>query len=232
MNEELKKLYHQCKTLQNTLEGSPKEAWVEAWPFVQKYNQLLTEIAKIDPDTAKLCEPIIIEEQLYSIRSEIGSINSVKVELNSLITHLEGYFKSNEEYAQRIINLIKTNLRKTFHDKPSSEKEVQNNVDIILTVQSITFAREKQRIQYSSKTYVPDFTLDNQGIAIEIKLCTTKHTEKAIIDEINADIQAYKTRYKLLIFVVYDVDGSIRDVEQFRNNINNDSDTFLEVIKH
>ena len=55
--------------------------------------------------------------------------------------------------------------------------------------------------------------------------------EKELIDEINADIKAYKTRYEKLIFLIYDL-GFIRDVEKFKQDIENQEDIYVEVIKH
>ena len=52
------------------------------------------------------------------------------------------------------------------------------------------------------------------------------------IDEINADIPAYKTRYKNLLFVVYDM-GCIRDISSFVGDIeSNNKNVSVIVVKH
>jgi len=65
-----------------------------------------------------------------------------------------------------------------------------------------------------------------------VKLCDSADDEKKIIDEINADIPAYKQRYQYLLFVVYDV-AIIRRLEDYTSGIekNNPNVTVL-LIKH
>lgn len=41
---------------------------------------------------------------------------------------------------------------------------------------------------------------------------------KSLIDEINADILAYKTAYERVVFVIYDL-GTIRDEAEFKSSI-------------
>lgn len=89
---------------------------------------------------------------------------------------------------------------------------------------------EQERIPYSSKTYIPDFTFDDIGCVVEAKLCDSIEREKQMVAEINDDIMAYSTRYKSLIFVVYDT-GFIRDSDKFRQSIIS-SNVAIEIIKH
>ena len=67
-------------------------------------------------------------------------------------------------------------------------------------------------------------------MAVEAKLYNSKKKEKEIIDEINADIPAYQTRYKHVIFIVYDL-GFIRDVDRFKSGIESNQGVYIEVIK-
>ena len=66
------------------------------------------------------------------------------------------------------------------------------------------------------------------SLAIEIKLC--KNGEKPLIAQINDDILAYRTKFKNLIFLVYDL-GQIRDVELFKESIEQNEDTIVQIIK-
>ena len=51
-----------------------------------------------------------------------------------------------------------------------------------------------------------------------------------IVDEINADIVAYKTRYRRILFVVFDI-GVIRNEHQFKKSIEAVADVDVMVIK-
>ena len=74
---------------------------------------------------------------------------------------------------------------------------------------ALLLKRETDSIEYSSKTYVPDFTMRKLDLAIEIKLCNREGREKEIIAELNDDILAYRIKYGNLLFLIYDV-GQIR----------------------
>lgn len=60
---------------------------------------------------------------------------------------------------------------------------------------------------------------------------TKKGREKEIIAEINDDILAYKTKYPNIIFVVYD-SGFIRDVDKFKEDIEEAEGVVVNVVKH
>jgi len=130
-----------------------------------------------------------------------------------------------------IINAIEQNLRKCFKKQPSAEIEVQDEVAKILNIRQIKCNRDNESFPYSSKSYKPDFVLEDFDTVVEIKLCNTKEDEKKIIAEINDDIQAYLTKYKLAIFFVYDV-SVIRDVDLFKKDLTKNPKVLVYVIKH
>ncbi len=130
----------------------------------------------------------------------------------------------------RIINIAEQKLRKAFQDIPSDEKEVQHTFEILLIGADIPYSREKDHIKYSSKTYIPDFTIQELDLAIEIKFCKEGGREKSIIGEINDDMLAYRTKYEKLLFVVYDL-GNIRDAEAFTRDFE-ENNVVVRVVKH
>jgi DpnII restriction endonuclease len=91
--------------------------------------------------------------------------------------------------------------------------------------------REKVSIPYSSKKFIPDFVFDSFDLALDTKLCNSANREREIVDEINADIPAYHTKYGHILFVIYDV-GFIRDVAQFKSGIEAIPGVRVIVIKH
>jgi len=131
----------------------------------------------------------------------------------------------------RILNLAEHQLRKVVRAKPDEEKTVQDAFENILVGAGISYSRETERIEYSSKTYVPDFSVPMIDLAIEIKLCNREGREKEMIAEINDDILAYQTKYGNLLFVIYDC-GLIRDIERFIKSFEQQENVMVRVVKH
>lgn len=131
----------------------------------------------------------------------------------------------------KLLNLSRSKLRKVIREKPKNEREVQDAFEAVVIGADIPYSRENDSIEYSSKTYIPDFTFQALDVALEIKLCGKDGREKQIIAEINDDILAYKTKYQNLIFVVYDT-GFIRDVDLFTSSFENQKNVIVQVIKH
>jgi hypothetical protein len=101
----------------------------------------------------------------------------------------------------------------------------------LLAACDFSYIREKDHIIYSSKTYIPDFVLVEMNMALEIKICNKDTREKEIISEINDDILAYKTKYKNIMFVIYDI-GKIRDIELFKSSFKAHNNVIVVIIKH
>ena len=131
----------------------------------------------------------------------------------------------------KLLNKINNKFRTFFREEPKNEKEVQNNFENLLVATDFIYTREKVHISYSSKTYIPDFILNDLNMAIDIKICNRERREKEIISEINDDILAYNTKYKNVMFVIYDI-GQIRDVELFKSSFKAYENVILVVIKH
>lgn len=131
----------------------------------------------------------------------------------------------------KVINLAQHKLRKTIKDQPLNEEKVQDSFESLLIGADIPYSRETDSIEYSSKTYTPDFSIQKADLAIEAKLCSRSGREKEIIAEINDDILAYKTRYGNIIFIVYDL-GFIRDIDRFVKNFEDQEGVIVKVVKH
>lgn len=130
----------------------------------------------------------------------------------------------------RIINLAEHKLRKAIRDKPSRESEVQDAFENLLIGADIHYKREKERVEYSSKTYVPDFTFPKLELALDLKFCGKDTAEKRLIKEINDYIVAFRTKYTNLVFVVYDL-GFIRDIDLFTDSLEQNQNVFVRVVK-
>lgn len=131
----------------------------------------------------------------------------------------------------RVINIAEHQLRKVIRKQPISEIDVQDAFENLLIGAGIEYSREAESIEYSSKTYRPDFTVPKIDLAIDIKLNGRKEREKKIIAEINDDILAYKTKYGNIFFVIYDL-GFIRDVKKFSRNFEENQNVIVRVVKN
>jgi hypothetical protein len=131
----------------------------------------------------------------------------------------------------RILHLAERQLRKVIRTQPESERQVQDAFENLLLGAEIPCGREVDKIEYSSKTYIPDFSLPKIDLAVEVKLCNRSEREKELPEEINDDILAYQTKYQNLLFVVYDL-GYIRDQDRFCSSFEAHDNVTIRVIKH
>jgi len=131
----------------------------------------------------------------------------------------------------RVLNLAEQKLRKVIRDKPEKEKQIQDAFENLLIGADIPYGREVDSIEYSSKTYTPDFSLSKIDLAVEVKLCNRSEREKELPEEINDDILAYQTKYQNLLFIIYDL-GFIRDIDRFCGSFEEHQNVTIRVIKH
>lgn len=131
----------------------------------------------------------------------------------------------------KVINLAEHRLRKVIRKPPTKEVVVQEALENLFIGADISYSREAETIEYSSKTYRPDFTIKQLDLAIDVKLCARDGREKEIIAEINDDILAYQTKYGNILFVIYDV-GQIRDSDRFTASFEEHENVMVRVVKH
>lgn len=169
-------------------------------------------------------------DTLWPIQKEI--MESVALETDILLTYLEKATDYAEDKFENIANFIKSSLRASMFSIPDKEKEVQDNIERLFIgkglLKGIDYDRETGKLEFSGKEYIPDFVLPKLSLCIEVKLVKEGRRSK-IIDEINADITAYSTKYDRLLFVVYDL-GVIRDENEFRRDIENSGANIKVVI--
>ena len=131
----------------------------------------------------------------------------------------------------RVLHLAEHQLRKVIRTQPAKESQVQDAFENLLIGADIPYGRGVNSIEYSSKTYIPDFSLPKINLAVEVKLCNRDGREKEMIAEINDDILAYQTKYQNLLFVVYDL-GYIRDKDRFSMSFEKYENVTIRVVKH
>jgi len=144
----------------------------------------------------------------------------------------EGKIKSSASYFSQVAEDVQENLRSLIRKQPINEREVQDHLEDLFRIKGYDFEREKVSIPYSTKSYIPDFTSESLSMAIDAKLCDSPDDEKSTIDEINADIPAYKQKYHYLLFIVYDI-AVIRRLQDYALGIErNNPNVKVLIIKH
>jgi hypothetical protein len=205
------------------------------YPFyIDEYNRLLIFTAQTDPavttyfqqiDLGKDRNPADVIGPMWKSYAELGAVR-----LNSLASYLQSKLGLKQQEHEQIIDLINANLRRSIYSDPQHEREVQNALETIFNARALDFRREQDTISYSTKRYIPDFTFNRIGLAVEVKLCKTKDREKEMIAEINDDIIGYGGRYDRCLFVIYDL-GFIRDTGQFSADIEEHPNIHVLIVK-
>lgn len=152
-----------------------------------------------------------------------------------LISSLEGTIDFVDVEVDNIENFISTKLRSNIFSEPASELQVQNALEGLFVGRNLSkgidYDREAGKFKFSDREYVPDFVLPKLSTCIEVKLLKDKKRKSSIIEQINADITAYKKEYTNVFFVLYDL-GVIRDVVEFKRDIESYDGVKLLIIKH
>jgi hypothetical protein len=208
--------------------------YVSYYVFQRRYAEIYAQVCtEMSVSSLSIGQPVQYTDPYNTLSvSWSGFLNDVIVEIGQLLTYLENYLGVPIKVTSKLVEDIDDKLRAMIRKKPEDEKEVQDAIENLLIAKDYEYSREKVSIPYSSKYYMPDFTFDALNTALDVKICNSANDEKKIIDEINADIPAYKTKYKYVVFVVYDT-GFIRDTLVFVKGIEkNNSNVYVTVVKH
>ena len=123
-------------------------------------------------------------------------------------------------------------LRPSFRNTaPTKEIEVQDAIENILNALGINFVRDKEVVVTGPRASKPDFTVEVMELAIEVKLAKDGHGASKIQEEMNADITAYKQKWKRLMFIIYDI-GVIDDPHRMIRDNKHLFDISVLVVKH
>lgn len=227
-------------SMEHALRSDPDAVWKHSAyrHYMRKYNdvvlyirQFTTLAAPIDlydidkvPHFGDTVMPV--QKQLFE---------SVHANLSILEAWLSARADLPAEKAENLRHFVEANLRKAMFEIPKDEREVQNAVEQLLIgrgmVKGVDYDRETGRVKVSIKECVPDFILPKLSLALEVKLAKTGTKARAIVDEINADIQAYGRTYERILFAVYDL-GTIRDTLEFTRGLEISNSTEVIVVKH
>lgn len=206
--------------------------------FMRKYNELVKVALPLLSNTSVLdlfdisrvkteWDTTWVDQKAY-----FDGVYSNTALLKSLIEGAIGYA---EDEARNLNDFLRASLRRTLFKPPNREIEVQNAVEVLFVgrgmEKGIDYDRETGRVKTSGKESVPDFTIPRLKLCVEVKLLKSAGDQKAIVDEINADIRAYGSFYERQLYLVYDL-GFIRDESEFRRDLEDAPGVSVLIIKH
>ncbi len=131
--------------------------------------------------------------------------------------------------------MLVANLRKVIFQPPHREADIQNAIEVLMVgrgyQKSVDYDRETGRVKFSGKEFVPDFVFPNYQLVLEVKLIREKTHISRSIEEMSADIPAYLSIYKSILFCIYDM-GEIRDMSEIQAGIQNRDGVRVLIVKH
>jgi REase_DpnII-MboI len=173
-------------------------------------------------------------KDIYGISLAPSALESVEQAIG-VYEHIQsksGLINLNPKEAIDIESAIERALRPAFRNNPPNlEREVQDAIENILITLGIEYTRERESTSVGGKAYKPDFVIETLNLAIEVKLTKEGQGIGKIQEQMNADISAYRTKWKNLLFVIYDL-GIINDPYQFRIDNIKKFGISVVVVKH
>ena len=161
---------------------------------------------------------------------------AVRANLHILRAYLTNRVRPKSERISEIADFLQANLRRAVLHRPEREKDVQDTVEQLLIgrgmEKGLDYDREVGRVKVSAKEVIPDFVLPQLRTAVEVKLLKEPTAVARLVDEVNADIRGYALSYSAIVFVVYDVAGSMRDEAEFRRDLEAADGVKVLVVKH
>lgn len=113
-----------------------------------------------------------------------------------------------------ITALFETTLRRALGKQiPKNERQLQDCVQSMLAACRLEFEREKNVSPRAGKGFRVDFFLPKLELAIEVKLVTSGKRASKLVDELLADVAAYATTMKYVLFLILDTTGLVKSDE-------------------
>lgn len=226
--------------MDSAVRGSDSDVWKFAsyGTYMRRSNEIVNLVQSIEPIEA----PIDVYDmaKVPSMGDTVhpqqrNYFEMARSNLQILRAYLTNRINPKEKRVVDIADFLQANMRRATLNTPEREKQVQDTVEQLLIgrglEKGLDYDREVGRVKVSSKEVIPDFILPPLETAIEVKLLKDRTDIGKLIDEINADIQAYMQGYKAVVFVVYDL-GALRDEVEFRRDLETREGVKVLVIKH
>ena len=171
-------------------------------------------------------------DSVWPVQKKI--LEQVFLSAKMLLTSLEESVDFVDDEFDNIENFLQSRIRTVVFQKPEREVEVQNAVESLLLgrglAKGVDYDRESGKFEFSGREYIPDFIMPKMSLCIEVKLLKEGRKSK-IIEEISADITAYKKEYERQLYVVYDL-GVIQNEVEFKRDIEMSDGVKVIIVKH
>lgn len=171
-------------------------------------------------------------DSVWPVQKKI--LEQVFLSAKMLLSSLEESVDFIDDEFDNIENFLQSRLRTVIFQKPEREVEVQNAVESLLLgrglAKGVDYDRESGKFEFSGREYIPDFIMPKMSLCIEVKLLKEGRRSK-IIEEISADITAYKKEYERQLYVVYDL-GVIQNEVEFKRDIEMSVGVKVIIVKH
>lgn len=244
--KQIKILLSRCRSLKETMIRTLSDSYTDVTgryaafkEYAREYTYLVEETDKcIDLSKTRIMTFNINKmkgwaDTLWPRQREI--IESLVIYTDTLIAILEGEIEFVDDEYANLENFIKNRLRSLVYVKPEKELEIQNAIESLFIGRGwnkgIDYDRETGKFEFSGKEYIPDFIIPKLNLCLEAKLVKEGRKSK-VIEEINADINAYSKIYNRQMYVVYDL-GCIRDETEFRRDLEESkAEIKVIIIKH
>lgn len=244
--KQIKILLFRCKSLKEnmvrTLNDSSTDVtgrYASFKEYAREYNYLVDETSRcLDLSKTRIMTFNINNikgwaDTIWPQQKEI--IESTIVYTDTLISILEGEIDFVEDEYTNLENLIKIRLRNLIYEKPEKELAIQNAVESLFIGKGwnkgVDYDRETGKFEFSGKEYIPDFIIPRLNLCLEVKLVKDGRKSR-VVEEINADINAYNKLYKRQMYIVYDL-GCIRDEMEFKRDFEESkTEIRIVIIKH
>ncbi len=205
---------------------------------MRKYNDLAKYAAPLLPNTT------LLDSFNLDKLQEIGATTWLQQKFYFEMAHtnasllkslLEGAIGYAEDQTHILRDFIQASLRKAIFTVPDKEIEVQNGIESLIVGRGMEkgtdYDLETGRVKTSGKESIPDFIFPNLKLCLEVKLAKSADKLRAMVDEINADIRAYATRYERQLYIVYDL-TTIRDEAEFKHDLEDAPGVSVVIVKH
>ncbi len=170
---------------------------------------------------------------VYGYRKDI--MDGILIEVGKIRAFLQAKLGKEQEEINKIISLVRFQLRNIVRTPPKLEVEIQDKIEDLLIgagySKGTNFNRETGRVKTGVKESVPDFVFKTLDFCIEVKLVKDRTGPKRVTEEINADITSYGTEYGNIFFLIYDCGGNIQNIDEFKYNLTG-LHVSVEVVKH
>lgn len=242
--QEIKVLISQIKALCNTIHeilSDTNTAESGKYSSFKDMAMIYNDFAEKARDILKV-STMFYTFNLESIPSWGGSVwptqksilEQVLLSARILLSSLEESVDFVDDEFDNIENFLQPRIRTVIFQRPKKEIEVQNAIESLLLgrglARGVDYDRESGEFEFSGKEYIPDFILPKMSLCIEVKLLREGRKSK-IIEEISADITAYKKVYQRQLYVIYDL-GVIQNELEFKRDIEMAEGVKVIVIKH